>query len=327
MTRPAARRTVARSLAGAALLLGLGVAPPGGGAPQAYDVPRGCDPGQSAARVVRGMQGVDPNTVTVAQSRRMDARLQQRVDRLVEKGVLRPNGALRKARRITVPTHVHVITAPSGAVRVTRGQIRKQIRVLNRAYGGRTSGAAARTPFSFELASLDRTVNRDWYFWHLTRKGESPTAIAAKKALHQGGWGDLNIYIARLDDGLLGYSEFPWRTKLALDGLVLSNQTLPGGAYTGYNQGDTGTHEIGHWLGLFHTFQNGCEAPGDHVADTPYQDDGENIFFCNESDDTCPQPGTDPVHNFMSYGDDPCLDRFTRGQAHRMTATWTAYRS
>jgi hypothetical protein len=114
---------------------------------------------------------------------------------------------------------------------------------------------------------------------------------------------------------------------LALDGLVVLNDSLPGGSAAPYNEGDTATHEIGHWLGLFHTFENGCTAPGDEVDDTPYQADGDNIFFCDETLDTCPQPGTDPVHNFMSYGDDPCLDMFTQGQAQRMIQTWLAYRA
>lgn len=328
MNRSSARRTIAPSLAGAALLLAVGFAAPGGGVARGDAGTSGCDAGQSAARVSRGMQGIDPNSVTTTESRRMDGRLQKRVDRLVERGVLRPNGALRKARRITVPTHVHVITAPSGAVEVTRAQIRKQIHVLNDAYGGRTSAASVRTPFEFKLVSTDVTVNRDWYFWHIGSKGESKAAIAAKTALHRGGWGDLNIYIANLSDGLLGYSTFPQDDRaLALDGLVLFNESLPGGAEAGFNEGDTATHEIGHWLGLFHTFQNGCKAPGDHVADTPYQDDGNNIFECDESLDTCTQAGRDPVHNFMSYGDDPCLDRFTRGQDQRMIATWLAYRA
>lgn len=331
MNRPSAHRAVAPSLGCAVLLLTLlltpGFAAPGGGAPRADARPSTCDPGQSSLRVARGMQGVDPNSVSTAASRRMEGRWQRQVHQLVERGVLRPNGEPRKARSITVPTHVHVITAPVGAVAVTRQQIRRQIQVLNDAYGGRTSASSVQTPFRFELASTDVTVNRDWYYWHLNSQGESATAVAAKTALHQGGWGDLNIYIASLDDDLLGYSAFPQQGDLALDGLVLSNQALPGGAYTGFNEGDTATHEIGHWLGLFHTFQNGCKKPGDHVADTPYQADGPNIFECNESDDTCTQPGTDPVHNFMSYGDDPCLDRFTQGQARRMIATWLAYRA
>ena len=69
---------------------------------------------------------------------------------------------------------------------------------------------------------------------------------------------------------------------------------MPGGTAAPYNEGDTATHEIGHWMGLAHTFDNGCTPPGDMVKDTPYQLDGDNIFFCNESDDTCVQPRERP---------------------------------
>ena len=62
------------------------------------------------------------------------------------------------------------------------------------------------------------------------------------------------------------------------------------------------------------------------MRDTPYQLDEDNIFSCDESLDTCTAPGSDPVHNFMSYGDDPCLDQFTRGQAVRQVAVWHLFR-
>lgn len=329
MNRATRRRTAALALVSGTMFLASGFAAPGGGSVAGADSPSGCNPSQSAARVARGMQGVDPNSVTPAQAQRMDARLQQQVHGLVREGTLRPDGHLRAPDRIIVPTHVHVITASDGSGTITQRQIQDQIRVMNDAYGGRTSAESTRTPFTFELVSTDVTVNDDWYEWSLNGNGsaESRTAIEAKTALHQGGWGDLNIYIANLSDGLLGYATFPRGGPLVRDGLVLLNESLPGGSLAPFNEGDTATHETGHWLGLYHTFQNGCAGQGDYVADTPYQDDGENIFFCNESDDTCPQPGTDPVHNFMSYGDDPCLDRFTQGQDQRMIESWLAYRA
>jgi hypothetical protein len=287
----------------------------------------GCGPDRSTARVMQGRNGVDPNSVNAAQARRMDRQLQHRVDAMVRRGALTPDGRATRGRRITIPTHVHVITAANGEGAVKSSQIQRQIRVMNRSFAGRTAGPAASTPFRFKLASTDVTINTQWYFWRLNGAHESGAAKAAKRELHQGGWGHLNIYIAGLGDGLLGYANFPQHAKLKYDGLVLLNESLPGGSAAPYNKGDTATHEIGHWLGLFHTFQRGCKRPGDRVDDTPYQDDGNNIFFCRESDDTCRQPGRDPVHNFMSYGDDPCLNQFTRGQSDRMVATWMAYRA
>jgi hypothetical protein len=329
MSRSQVRRRATHAVAGVTLLMAFGASPPTGGAQAAGEEGpgAGCGPDLSAARVMQGRNGVDPNSVSAGQARRMDNQLQRRVDALVRRGALRPDGGAKGTRPITIPTHVHVITATNGEGTVKPSQIRAQIRVMNRGFAGRTSGPAARTPFRFKLASTDVSINNRWYFWHLNGARESAAAKSAKRSLHQGGWNHLNIYVAGLGDGLLGYANFPQHKKLKYDGLVLLNESLPGGSAAPYNKGDTATHEIGHWLGLFHTFQRGCKRPGDRVDDTPYQDNGNNIFFCRESDDTCRQPGRDPVHNFMSYGDDPCLDRFTRGQSDRMIATWRAYRA
>jgi hypothetical protein len=312
---------------GSALLLSLGFTGPAVG-PQADGAVATCDSGQSAARVIRGKDGIDPNSVTAAEARGADARLQKKVDRLIRQHVLNSSGWLNNPRQITIPTHVHVITASDGSGGVTAQQIRDQIQVMNDAFAGRTSSQSTRTPFALKLASVDVTANDAWFNWGLNDDGtETSDAIAAKNALHRGGWNHLNLYVAALGDGLLGYATFPTDGVLALDGVVLLNDSLPGGSAAPYNEGDTATHEVGHWLGLYHTFENGCHFPGDYVSDTPYQFDGENIFYCNEDDDTCRNFGKDPVHNFMSYGDDPCLDRFTRGQDQRMIQTWMAFRN
>ena len=71
-----------------------------------------------------------------------------------------------------------------------------------------------------------------------------------------------------------------------------------------YNEGDIAPHEVGHWLLLLHTFENGCTFPGDEVPDTAYQLDGDNIFECDEALGTCAQPGDGVVHNSTSYGHD-----------------------
>jgi hypothetical protein len=63
------------------------------------------------------------------------------------------------------------------------------------------------------------------------------------------------------------------------------------------------------------------------VSDTPYQDDGNNIYTCLVGDDTCPaKAGLDPVRNFMNYSEDACMNRFTPGQAQLMSNVWTAHR-
>ncbi len=273
------------------------------------------------ARVRGGTDGSDPNDVSHSQSVAAERAIN---GKLATKRLSSRSLAILPA--VTVDVHVHVIERNNGTGGVTRARIDRQIAVLNRAFAGQTAGVSSPTIFRFALKSVDRTRNTDWFNWS-DPDVNSDDDREAKRALHRGGLDDLNVYIAGLQDGLLGYATFPLDPTLRRDGVVLLNESLPGGSAAPYNLGDTATHEVGHWLGLFHTFENGCTSPGDGVPDTPYQDDGDNIFECVESLNTCPQPGRDPVHNFMSYGDDPCLDRFSAGQAARMALLWFALRS
>jgi hypothetical protein len=201
--------------------------------------------------------------------------------------------------------------------------ITAQIDVLNNAYAG--SG------FQFTLAGTDRTEDAAWFEGLVPGKQEQ----AMKTALHKGGYWDLNVYTADLGDGLLGWATFPAKSakgsKLAMDGVVVYHESLPGGTAdfgedAVYNQGDTLTHEAGHWLSLYHTFQGGCSKKGDQVDDTPAEA-GPN-FTCDPMD-SCPNDGLGPdlIHNFMDYGDDICLDSFTPGQTARMQSNWDALRS
>ena len=157
---------------------------------------------------------------------------------------------------------------------------------------------------------------------------------AVKAANRKGGKGALNLYITDLSScGLLGYSTWPWELDpkggkadaVTMDGVVIHHETLPGGAYKPYNMGRTTIHETGHWMGLFHVFQNGCSKGGDQVDDTPYQ--GAPTEGCPASRDTCPQPGEDPFWNFMDYTDDKCMKGFTPLQHKRMEAMWALHRA
>jgi hypothetical protein len=213
-----------------------------------------------------------------------------------------------------VNVYVHVITQDNGAGGVSQAQIDAQLAVLNSAY--------AETGWSFALAGVDFTANSAWY-----TLGYGTTAeLQAKSALRQGTADDLNLYIAGIGGGLLGWATFPWEYAGAAwrDGVVLLNESLPGGSAAPYNLGDTGTHEIGHWMGLYHTFEGGCRDK-DYVGDTPAE--RAAAYGCPTGRDSCRGGGVDPITNFMDYTDDACMFEFTVEQDARMDASWTAYRA
>jgi hypothetical protein len=218
----------------------------------------------------------------------------------------------------TIPVYFHVITSAngrSGALSTTA--INKQMNVLNDAYGA--------WGWAFGTPQVDVTAN-DNYFNNCYGSAET----AMKTALHKGGKGDLNIYTCNPSGGILGYATFPssYASKPLIDGVVILYSSLPGGSTVPYDEGDTATHEVGHWMGLYHTFQGGCSGSGDGVDDTASEKSA--AFGCPINRDTCAgrrYPGLDPVTNFMDYTDDSCMFEFTKGQDSRMDAMFTTYRA
>ena len=226
--------------------------------------------------------------------------------------------AARAIASVNIPVYFHVINNGSGIANgnIPDSQITAQINVLNSSF--------ASTPFRFSLVAVTRTTNAAWY----TMSPGSTAETQAKAALRQGGPGTLNIYSANPGGGLLGWATFPqdYARAQSRDGVVLLFASVPGGSAAPYNEGDTGTHEVGHWLGLFHTFQGGCTG-GDQVADTAAERSA--AYGCPTGRDTCTgrrYPGVDPITNFMDYTDDACMFQFSTGQVTRMDTQHQQYR-
>ena len=251
-------------------------------------------------------------------------------------------GKQPKGFKDTIPVFVHVVTA-GGEGDVTNAAIEQQITVLNLAFAGFYGGPD--TGFRFRLRSIDRTDNVSWFL----ADPESAEEAEMKRALKRGKPDELDLYLTNAgSEGIyLGWAYFPDIVQdpefSYLDGVVAWNGTLPGGP-TGsvFSLGHTATHEIGHWLGLWHTFDNTtgpfgdpeqdpntwppvlCAGIGDEVEDTPMQ--LVPTGGCPEGKDTCTQPGLDPIHNYMDYSFDSCYEEFTAGQTERMQTQYLFWR-
>ncbi|MGA8987768.1 zinc metalloprotease [Aeromicrobium sp.] len=231
-----------------------------------------------------------------------------------------PNGS------VAVPTVFHVVsdhTLSSTERDRWTTMISAQMKVLNDSFSGQTAADAADSPFRFGLSDITWTVNPAWY---TVTPGKTERDM--KQALYQGDSETLNVYSADIGGGLLGWAYFPKgynNGRDYIDGVVMLDESMPGGTAGKYSLGDTLTHEVGHWLMLEHTFRGGCSASGDFVADTPREAIPQ--FNCPVGADTCATPGSDPIRNFMDYSKDSCMNMFTPGQVDRMNDAWTNFRA
>lgn len=163
----------------------------------------------------------------------------------------------------------------------------------------------------------------------------------------------LNVWVADLSGGLLGYAQFPWEfnnSTKKYDGVLIAKGTFgPNATYTDYNLNRTLTHEIGHWFGLYHTFQNTFayqggnidyapgtnpeEMKGDCVIDTPPQSiptygnpfSTPTLWPTSQPSDQT-QPYRAMFMNFMDYVDDVAMFMFTADQANKMRQMVSLYR-
>lgn len=198
---------------------------------------------------------------------------------------------------------------------VTDEALIKQVEVLNSAFA--FSDDELSVVLKFVLADIQRVEfpNKNLY-------NDGKTVTKLRKGTNR----DLNIFITDLD-GLLGFARFPWNftKEPKIDGVSLDYRTLPGGKAEKYNLGATGTHEVGHWLGLYHTFQDSCSKLGDRVEDTPSERSA--TFGCPEkAEESCKGAGPVAIENFMNYTDDACMNRFSRGQFERVIKSLILFR-
>jgi hypothetical protein len=256
---------------------------------------------------------------------------------------------------ITIPVHFHIFHDGTTGLKYTctgsydtgfqdgAGNckyIQDQIKQVNKGFGGIPVDNGGNgygqyhedTQFQFCLASANNIAGATY-----NSKGAYNDRGSYKSSFRVGKMETFNVWVNKAG-GYLGYATFPGSNFATDDGVVLLNDSMPGGDAGIYSEGDTLTHEIGHWLGLYHTFQGGC---GSSTGD--YQDlapggtrtlESGATYNCPiaTAPDTCTEPGTiagqfpDPIHNFMDYTQDSCMDEFTPGQAVRMKSAWELYR-
>jgi len=223
--------------------------------------------------------------------------------------VSRYENRIHTNKPFNVPVYWHSVRV--GKEGDTNDQIEKSIKVLNDSFGNK---------FNFILK--EKSVSKDKKDWDIDYMDDKNL-----KSKRKGNCNALNVYSTKLSGGLLGYANYPQSCKNSKqdDGVVIGYGTVPDGGSAPYDEGDTLTHEVGHWLFLAHTFDNGCNNGGDGVADTPAV--ANPNFGCPNNVDSCPGGGKDLVENFMDYTDDSCMNSFTTGQLTRAMAAWEDYRA
>jgi len=212
----------------------------------------------------------------------------------------------------TVPLHIHVLQDSQGSNPTSTAIIDATVARLNAGF--------SRAGFVFQIQSVETVVNDSWA---QIPKNNRSALDDISATLNVGSRDSANIYIHLLE-GLCGVASLPYAEE-RYEAAYLDYRCIPGGEES--DAYDTVIHEMGHFLGLFHTFApepNGCRGKGDYVSDTPFQKVPH--FECKRYD-TCPKkPGLDPVRNHMDYTGDSCGHRFTRQQIALMRYAHSYYR-
>ncbi|GAA3175600.1 hypothetical protein GCM10010531_31570 [Blastococcus jejuensis] len=237
-----------------------------------------------------------------------------------------------------IPVVVHVVYN-TDAQNISEAQITSQIDVLNRDFRATNPDVSIVPPafapliadsrVEFFLASTDPSGNPTN---GITRTKTSVASFGSDDKVKRASTGGhdawpadkyLNLWVCQLGGGLLGYAQFPGGPAVT-DGVVCTHSGFGtvGTAAAPFHLGRTATHEVGHYLNLFHIWGDdgsGCGGT-DEVADTPNQG-GPNTGVPTFPHVSCSNgPNGDLFYDYMDYSDDAVLVMFTRGQAARMEA-------
>lgn len=223
---------------------------------------------------------------------------------------------------VNIPVYVHVVYSNSNE-NISDAQIASQIRVLNEDFRrtnndanntpSEFAGVAADTEITFTLANTFRYANsRTSWGTNDAVKGTYPPVTPSTH---------LNIWVANIGGGILGYAQFPGGSS-ATDGVVVAPQYFgtTGFVAAPFDGGRTTTHEVGHYLNLRHIWGDGRCNRDDFVSDTPSSD--RPNYGCPSSARHC--RSNDQFMNYMDYTDDSCMNMFSNGQKDRMRAILVA---
>ena len=249
--------------------------------------------------------------------------------------LIKPEYSPQTGEVFTIPVVFHIIKKTDGTGEIPDALIKSQLDILNEDFGalaGTLGAGGTASKIRFVLANKDPDGQPTTGILRVTNNAYFDNSNGMHQSLHWDTKRYLNIYTSSAD-GALGWATLASESAGAVDdGVVLLHTTVGRDAPMGgiYNKGRTGTHEVGHYLGLLHTFDGGCGTTntpytsGDLLQDTVAHNKPD--YECAAATSTCTSGGPLPIENYMNYTPDTCMTRFTPEQVSRMRCSIMNYR-